>query len=150
MLKVLFVCVHNSARSQMAETFLNDLGFELFEAESAGLEAGTLNPYVVRAMREIGYDISKNETNDVFEFHKEGRTYQAVVKVCDQINGERCPIFPRTLINETWNLEDPSSIQGDDDAIMERTRKIRDLILNHVQSFIKTHKEFAERRSSAE
>jgi len=150
MLKVLFVCVHNSARSQMAETFLNDLGFELFEAESAGLEAGTLNPYVVRAMREIGYDISKNETNDVFEFHKEGRTYQAVVKVCDQINGERCPIFPRTLINENWNLEDPSSIQGDDDAIMERTRKIRDLILNHVQSFIKTHKEFAERRSSAE
>ncbi len=150
MLKVLFVCVHNSARSQMAETFLNDLGFGLFEAESAGLEAGTLNPYVVRAMREIGYDISKNETNDVFEFHKEGRTYQAVVKVCDQINGERCPIFPRTLINENWNLEDPSSIQGDDDAIMERTRKIRDLILNHVQSFIKTHKEFAERRSSAE
>ena len=150
MLKVLFVCVHNSARSQMAETFLNDLGFELFEAESAGLEAGTLNPYVVRAMREIGYDISKNETNDVFEFHKEGRTYQAVVKVCDQINGERCPIFPKTLINENWNLEDPSSIQGDDDAIMERTRKIRDLILNHVQSFIKTHKEFAERRSSAE
>ena len=150
MLKVLFVCVHNSARSQMAETFLNDLGFGLFEAESAGLEAGTLNPYVVRAMREIGYDISKNETNDVFEFHKEGRTYQAVVKVCDQINGERCPIFPKTLINENWNLEDPSSIQGDDDAIMERTRKIRDLILNHVQSFIKTHKEFAERRSSAE
>ena len=150
MLKVLFVCVHNSARSQIAETFLNDLGFGLFEAESAGLEAGTLNPYVVRAMREIGYDISKNETNDVFEFHKEGRTYQAVVKVCDQINGERCPIFPKTLINENWNLEDPSSIQGDDDAIMERTRKIRDLILNHVQSFIKTHKEFAERRSSAE
>ena len=150
MLKVLFVCVHNSARSQMAETFLNDLGFGLFEAESAGLEAGTLNPYVVRAMREIGHDISKNETNDVFEFHKEGRTYQAVVKVCDQINGERCPIFPKTLINENWNLEDPSSIQGDDDAIMERTRKIRDLILNHVQSFIKTHKEFAERRSSAE
>lgn len=149
MLNVLFVCIHNSARSQMAETFLNDLGAGLFKAESAGLEAGTLNPYVVRAMREIGYDISKNETNDVFDFHKEGRIYQAVIKVCDQINGERCPIFPKTLINEDWNLEDPSSIQGDDEAIMERTREIRDLILSRVKAFIQSHKEFAEKRSSA-
>ena len=149
MIKVLFVCIHNSARSQMAETFLNDLGAGLFEAESAGLEAGTLNPYVVRAMREFDYDISGNETNDVFEYHKEGRIYQAVVKVCDQINGERCPIFPRTLINENWNLEDPSSIQGDDEAIMNRTREIRDQILERVKAFIEEHKAFAESRKSA-
>ena len=149
MIKVLFVCIHNSARSQMAETFLNDLGAGLFEAESAGLEAGTLNPYVVRAMRELDYDISGNETNDVFDFHKEGRIYQAVVKVCDQINGERCPIFPRTLINENWNLEDPSSIQGDDEAIMNRTREIRDQILERVKAFIEEHKAFAESRKSA-
>lgn len=149
MIKVLFVCIHNSARSQMAETFLNDLGAGLFEAESAGLEAGTLNPYVVRAMREFDYDISGNETNDVFEYHKEGRIYQAVVKVCDQINGERCPIFPRTLINENWNLEDPSSIQGDDEAIMNRTREIRDQILERVKAFIDEHKAFAESRKSA-
>ncbi len=149
MIKVLFVCIHNSARSQMAETFLNDLGAGLFEAESAGLEAGTLNPYVVRAMRELDYDISGNETNDVFDYHKEGRIYQAVVKVCDQINGERCPIFPRTLINENWNLEDPSSIQGDDEAIMNRTREIRDQILERVKAFIDEHKTFAESRKSA-
>lgn len=149
MIKVLFVCIHNSARSQMAETFLNDLGAGLFEAESAGLEAGTLNPYVVRAMRELDYDISGNETNDVFDYHKEGRIYQAVVKVCDQINGERCPIFPRTLINENWNLEDPSSIQGDDEAIMNRTREIRDQILERVKAFIDEHKAFAESRKSA-
>lgn len=149
MIKVLFVCIHNSARSQMAETFLNDLGAGLFEAESAGLEAGTLNPYVVRAMRELDYDISGNETNDVFDYHKEGRIYQAVVKVCDQINGERCPIFPRTLINENWNLEDPSSIQGDDEAIMNRTREIRDQILERVKAFIEEHKAFAESRKSA-
>lgn len=149
MIKVLFVCIHNSARSQMAETFLNDLGAGLFEAESAGLEAGTLNPYVVRAMRELDYDISGNETNDVFDYHKEGRIYQAVVKVCDQINGERCPIFPRTLINENWNLEDPSSIQGDDEAIMNRTREIRDQILERVKAFIDEHKGFAEARKSA-
>lgn len=149
MVKVLFVCIHNSARSQMAETFLNDLGDGLFEAESAGLEAGTLNPYVVRAMRELGYDISKNETNDVFDYHKEGRTYQAVIKVCDQINGERCPIFPKTLINENWNLEDPSGIQGDDESIMARTREIRDLILERVKAFVEEHRAFAETRKSA-
>lgn len=149
MVKVLFVCVHNSARSQMAETFLNDLGAGLFAAESAGLEAGTLNPYVVRAMRELDYDISQNETNDVFDYHKEGREYQAVIKVCDQINGERCPIFPKTLINENWNLEDPSGIQGDDESIMKRTREIRDLILERVKAFVEEHKAFAELRKSA-
>jgi len=149
MVKVLFVCVHNSARSQMAETFLNDLGQGLFEAESAGLEKGSLNPYVVKAMAELGYDISNNQTDDVFEYWKEGRVYQAVVKVCDQINGERCPVFPRTLINENWNLEDPSSVQGDEEAIMERTREIRDQILERVKAFVEEHKTFAEERKSA-
>lgn len=149
MVKVLFVCIHNSARSQMAETFLNDLGKGYFEAESAGLEKGTLNPYVVKAMAELGYDISSNQTDDVFEFWKEGRVYQAVVKVCDQINGERCPVFPRTLINENWNLEDPSSISGDEEAIMERTREIRDQILERVKVFVEEHKAFAEERKSA-
>lgn len=149
MVKVLFVCIHNSARSQMAETFLNDLGKGYYEAESAGLEKGSLNPYVVKAMAELGYDISNNQTDDVFEFWKEGRSYQAVVKVCDQINGERCPIFPRTLINENWNLEDPSSVKGDEEAIMERTREIRDQILERVKAFIDEHKAFAEERKSA-
>lgn len=149
MVKVLFVCIHNSARSQMAETFLNDLGQGVFEAESAGLEAGTLNPYVVKVMAELGYDISNNETNDVFDFHKEGRVYQAVIKVCDQINGERCPIFPKTLINENWNLEDPSSMQGDEASILKRTREIRDLILDRVKNFVAEHKAFAESRKSA-
>ena len=81
MQKVLFVCIHNSARSQMAETFLNDLGEGRFVAESAGLEKGVLNPIVVEAMAELGYDISNNQTDSVFDFFKEGRNYDYVVKV---------------------------------------------------------------------
>jgi arsenate reductase len=150
MVKVLFVCIHNSARSQMAETFLNDLGKGLFIAESAGLEAGTLNPVVVEAMAELGYDISGNATKSVFDFYQEGRTYQAVIKVCDQINGERCPIFPQTLINENWNLEDPSAIEGDASAKLQRTREIRDQIIEKVNDFIARYQTFAQNRKDAE
>ena len=71
MTRVLFVCVHNAARSQMAEAFLNRLGEGRFTAQSAGLEPGTLNPYVVRAMQEIGYDLSGNQTKGVFDFYRE-------------------------------------------------------------------------------
>lgn len=92
--KVLFICVHNGARSQMAEAFLNKYGSNKFIAESAGLEPGTLNPIVVDAMKEIGIDISANETKGVFEFFKQGRRYNYVITVCDESNAERCPIFP--------------------------------------------------------
>ena len=74
--KVLFVCVHNSARSQMAETFLNSMGNGKFIAESAGLEPGVLNPVVVDAMREIGFDLSQNKTKSVFEFFKQGKKFE--------------------------------------------------------------------------
>ena len=86
MIKVLFVCVKNSARSQMAEAFLNQLGQPDFIAESAGIETGTLNPIVVKVMAEIGYDISNNSVNSVFDFLKQGNQYSLVVKVCDQVN----------------------------------------------------------------
>jgi arsenate reductase len=130
----------------MAETFLNDLGKDYFIAESAGLEKGVLNPYVVQAMSEIGYDISKNETNSVFDYYKEGRTYTYVIKVCDTINGQRCPIFPNTLKDFNWDVPDPSELSGDSDDILTRVREIRDLIKNKVIDFINTHKDFAEKR----
>lgn len=73
-IKVLFVCVHNSARSQMAEAILNCFYGERFIAESAGLEAGKLNPFAVEAMKKIGVDISSNETNEVFDFSKKAES----------------------------------------------------------------------------
>lgn len=139
MKKVLFVCIHNSARSQMAEAYLNELGKEGFVAESAGLEKGSLNPYAVKVMAEEGIDISNNTCDSVFDFHKEGRHYDLVVKVCDQINGERCPIFPGAKATLNWNLEDPSSLDGSDEAKLSRTREIRDQIKDRVKRLIEEY-----------
>jgi len=146
MLKVLFVCVHNSARSQMAEAFLNRLGNGDFYAESAGLEPGELNPIVVQVMNEIGYDISRNSINSVFEYFKEGRKYTIVVKVCDQINGQRCPIFPMVLKTLDWNLEDPAEFEGTYEEKLEHTRKTRDEIKDRVESFINEYRDYAKSR----
>ena len=91
---VLFVCIHNSDRSQMAEAFLRDAGGDLFNVESAGLEPGVLNPAAVEAMREVGFDISRARPQAVMDLFKAGRGYSYVITVCDDAAGERCPIFP--------------------------------------------------------
>lgn len=145
--KVLFVCVHNSARSQIAETYLNDFGKSLFIAESAGIEKGQLNPYVIEVMAEDGYDISNNSVNSVFDYYKEGRRYTYVVKVCDEINGQRCPVFPHALKDIYWNLEDPAAYKGSKEEILEKTRQIRDVIKNKVLEFIKTYEDHAKSRN---
>src|SRR5215468_8611596 len=92
--RVLFICIHNSARSQMAEAFLNQQCAGEFEASSAGLELGKLNPIVVEAMQEIGIDISRNQTKAVFDMYKSGKTFAYVITVCDETSAERCPIYP--------------------------------------------------------
>ncbi len=136
-IKVLFVCVHNSARSQMAEAFLNNLAGEKFSAESAGLEPGTLNPFVVEAMKEIGTDISGNKTKSVFDFFKQGRLFDFVIAVCDATNGERCPIFPGVTRRLNWSFEDPASFTGTHDEKLAKTRLVRDKIKSEVENFIK-------------
>src|ERR1700739_2457803 len=105
--KVLFVCIHNSARSQMAETFLNQICGDHFEASSAGLEPGKLNPVVVEAMQEIGIDISGNQTKSVFDTIKSGKMFQYVITVCDETSAERCPIFPGITKRLHWGFPAP-------------------------------------------
>lgn len=139
MKKVLFICIHNSARSQMAEAYLNRLGEGKFVAESAGLEKGVLNPFAVKAMAEVGYDISHNSTDSVHDFYNEGRTYDIVVKVCDAMNGQRCPIFPGTHLTLNWDLEDPSGLAGDDESKLARTKEIRDQIKRRVEELIQSN-----------
>src|SRR6056297_1142559 len=134
--KVLFICIHNSARSQMAETFLNALGGDRFEAESAGLEPGTLNPLVVQVMAEEGYDISGNSTNSVFDFYQEKRSYDIVVAVCSKAAEERCPIFPGAGEPLHWPFDDPSSIQGSEEDRLLATCQIRDQIRAKIEEFI--------------
>jgi arsenate reductase (thioredoxin) len=138
MQKVLFVCVHNSARSQMAEAFLNNLGKEKFIAESAGLEPGTLNPIVVDSMKEIGIDISKNKTKSVFDFFKQGKLYSHVITVCDESNSEKCPIFPGLTQRLHWSFPDPSGLTGTYEEKLAITGKIRDQIKEKIVAFIKT------------
>jgi len=137
MTRVLFLCVHNSARSQMAEAFLKKYGEGKFEAESAGLEPGKLNPYVVRAMAESGIDISRNVTKSVFDFAAEGRRYDVVVTVCSKEAAERCPIFPGQHRKLHWPFPDPSALAGSDAEKMEETRRIRDMIEEAVKDFVR-------------
>jgi arsenate reductase (thioredoxin) len=135
-IKVLFVCVHNSARSQMAEAYLNHLGEGGFEAESAGLEPGTLNPRVVQVMKEDGIDISGNKTKSVFDIFKRGGLYSFVFTVCDETSAEKCPIFPGATKHLHWSFTDPASLSGTEDEKIERTREIRDEIKRKVRSWI--------------
>jgi arsenate reductase len=135
-IKVLFVCVHNSARSQMAEALLNHLAGDRFEAASAGLEKGTLNPLAVKVMAEIGIDISQNQTKDVFDFYKNGHRYNYVVTVCDASNSERCPLFPGVTKTLHWSFEDPGAFTGTEEEKLEKTRKVRDEIEAGIREFI--------------
>jgi len=135
-LKVLFVCVHNSARSQMAETFLNHLAGDRYAAESAGFEPSIINPLVVEVMKEIGFEISNNQTKSVFDFFKQGRIFNYVIAVCDAANGERCPIFPSVTKTLNWSFEDPASFTGTHEETLAKTRLVRDKIKFEVQNFI--------------
>ncbi|MCF7873378.1 MAG: arsenate reductase ArsC [Candidatus Omnitrophica bacterium] len=137
--KVLFVCIHNSARSQMAEAFLNQLARDKFEAESAGLEPGKLNPLVVKVMQEVGIDISANKTKSVFDFYKQGKLYDYVITVCDESQSERCPVFPGVAKKLHWGFSDPSSFSGTDQEKLEKTRKVRDEIKMTLEEWFKTH-----------
>ncbi|MFP4178414.1 MAG: arsenate reductase ArsC [Spirochaetaceae bacterium] len=136
---VLFICIHNSARSQMAETFLNDLGEGRFKAESAGLEPGELNPLVVKVMAEEGYDISRNSTDSVFDYHSAGRNFDVVVAVCSKEAEERCPIFPGGGTRLHWPFEDPSSFAGGEEERLEATRRVRDHIKTKILEFIEEY-----------
>jgi arsenate reductase len=139
MTKVLFLCVHNSARSQMAEAFLKKHGGGRSEVESAGLEPGKLNPYVVRAMAEVGIDIAGNPTKSVFDLFEAKKVFQVVVTVCSKEAAERCPIFPGLAERHHWPFDDPSSFKGTDEEIMARVRSVRDEIEDAVMTFVKDH-----------
>ena len=135
-IKVLFVCIHNSARSQMAEAFLNKLAGDRFEAQSAGLEPGTLNPIVVEVMKEIGIDISKNKTKSVFDFFKQGKQYDYVITVCDESQSGACPVFPGKGERLHWGFDDPSSFQGIWGEKLKKTRTVRDQIKHKIEEWL--------------
>ena len=133
--RVLFVCIHNSARSQMAEAFLNRVCGDIFEAHSARLEPGKLNPIVVEAMQEAGIDISGNPTKAVFDYVKSGKMFAYVITVCDEASAERCPIFVGTTNRLHWSFPDPSSFQGTHEEKLAKTREVRNTIKLKIEQW---------------
>ncbi|HOP02671.1 MAG TPA: arsenate reductase ArsC [Flexilinea sp.] len=136
MMRVLFVCVHKSARSQIAEAYLNQLGQGNFLAESAGLEPATIYPPVIKVLKEDGIDISGKKTASVFKYFQEGRRYDMVITVCDQANSEKCPVFPSSGLNLHWSFPDPTTFQGSEEEKTEQIRWLRDEIKHRIEEFI--------------
>ncbi len=130
--RVLFICVHNSARSQMAEAFLKQMAGGRFEVESAGLEPGKLNPAAVEVMKEIGIDISGNKTKSAFDFYKQGKQYDYVITVCDESQSGACPVFPGKGGRLHWGFDDPAVFQGTWEEKLEKTREVRDKIKRRI------------------
>ena len=130
--QILFVCIHNSARSQMAEAFVNAMCDGSFVASSAGLEPGQLNPLVVEAMQEIGIDISSATTTGVNEVLAAGQQFDRVITVCDEASAEACPTFPGPVAREHWGFPDPSAATGSRDEQLAQVREIRDQIRQRV------------------
>jgi arsenate reductase (thioredoxin) len=137
--KVLFICVHNSARSQMAAALLNRRCGDSFEAESAGLEPGRLNPLAVEVLREAGIDISKNQTRAVFDVFKTAELFAYMITVCDESEAEKCPIFPGVTTRLHWSFSDPSKFTGTPEEKLEKTRQVRDEIDTQIRQFCAEH-----------
>jgi len=126
--RVLFVCRHNSARSQMAEAFLNQLDGDRFKAESAGLNPKTILPAAATVMREIGLDISDQPTRSVNDLYFEGEVYDYVITVCDDDSAKECPEFDYPCRHLRWSFDEPSQFEGSPEEILEQTRQVRDQI----------------------
>jgi len=137
--KVLFICVHNSARSQMAAALLNETCGEFFEAHSAGLEPGKINPLAVDALQEIGIDISQNPTKRVFDVWKSGQLFQFVVTVCSEAEAKGCPIFAGVTTRLHWSFDDPSKFTGTHEEQLAKTRRVRDQISGKIDAFCEEH-----------
>jgi len=137
-IRVLFICGHNSGRSQMAEAFLKDMAGDRIHVESAGLEPKPINPLVMEVMQEIGFDLSQAESDSVFEFFKEGRLYDYVITVCDETAAGQCPVFPGITKRVHWPFKDPEALTGTHEEKLEALREIRNQIRAKLTEWAKT------------
>jgi arsenate reductase len=140
--KVLVICEHNSARSQMFEEFLRKFGGDQYQVESAGFEPTQINPLVVEVMKEEDVDLTGKPTQSVFELFKQGKLYHYVITVCQQAQAAKCPIFPGLTHRIHIPFEDPASFTGDHEEKREKTRAVRDRIKAAVRDFIDDHQQF--------
>ncbi|MFW5743657.1 MAG: arsenate reductase ArsC [Spirochaetota bacterium] len=134
--RVLAICIHNSARSQMTEEFIRHAAGERLEVMSAGIEPGSLNPTVVELLKEDGIDITGKQTRSVYDLHEAGERFDYVIAVCDKEAAERCPIFPAEKRRLHWPFPDPSKATGSLDEKLDYVRPIRDQIRAKAEAFV--------------
>jgi arsenate reductase len=134
--RILAICIHNSARSQMTEEFLRLYGGDAVVVQSAGLEPGSVNPVVTELLKEDGIDISDKQTRSVFDLHATGAGFDYVIAVCDPEAAERCPIFPAERQRLHWPFPDPSKAAGSLEDKLAYVRPIRDEIRSRVREFL--------------
>lgn len=133
--RVLFICTHNSARSQMAEGLLRHLAGDRFDVFSAGTEATEVRPLAMKAMDEIGIDIASQYSKTLERYLHE--PFDMVITVCDAAD-EACPIFPGAVQRRHWSFEDPSKARGSEDEQLVVYRRIRDEIRSRIESELLT------------
>ena len=127
-INILFICKHNSGRSQIAEAYVNKHYGDFIHAESAGLEpTASVEPLVDQVMKEEGFDLSKKKPQSVFDLYKHGRLFDHVITVCNESEAQ-CPIFPGITKRLHWPFSDPAEVQGSDTEKLDAVRRIRDEI----------------------
>lgn len=132
-MRVLFICVHNSARSQMAEAYLRQFCGDAAVVESAGLDPTSVNPLVVAAMAEEGIDLSGKKTQKVFDLFREGRLYEYVITVCEESLEGQCPVFPGVTHRLHLPFPDPAAVTGTEADRLAQVRTIRDRIRERMR-----------------
>ncbi len=132
--RVLFLCYHNSARSQMAEGLLRYIAGDRFEVFSAGIEPTRVHPLSIKAMAEIGIDISEQSSKSASDLLSEHFSY--IITVCDDAK-EKCPTFPGVAVRLHWPFEDPAKATGSEEEQLEVFRKVRDQIKDRIENWLK-------------
>ncbi len=133
--RILAICIHNSARSQMTEEFIRKRCGHRVDVLSAGIEPGSINPVVADLLKEDGIDITDKATRSVFDLHRAGERFDYVIAVCDPEAAERCPIFPAEKKRLHWPFPDPSKATGTLEEKFQYIRPIRDTIKEQVDQF---------------
>ncbi|MGO8806029.1 MAG: arsenate reductase ArsC [Candidatus Bathyarchaeia archaeon] len=134
--KVIFLCTHNSARSQMAEAFLKKYGGDYFDAYSGGFDPKPLNPYTIKVMEEIGYDLSKQQPKDLWQLEKKEH-FGIIITVCKRGEEEDCPTIAGPSTRLYWNIEDPAVFEGTEEQKLDKFRSVRNQIETLVKGFLK-------------
>ena len=135
--RVLFICTRNGARSQMAEAWMNHLGGESIEAESAGFEPGEIHPLAIEAMREVGIDISQQKTKSIFDRYRCGAMFSVTICVCDE-SAEKPPVFPGQVKRLHWSVPDPlAGCEASSTELLQRMRSARDMLRERIEGWLR-------------